>query len=268
MSIKIYNGFELHHKNSVDLLNKLKDSTRRIESLAIQKLKRWITERSVYLYDNQTLKDADNIDKVLVKVYMEYFDRIGEVERTNKRDRAIDFSFSLTIFPRTPKRSIGVVYTEHQDLFNAFLESEYLSDYSYWSNTDKPEELSETEWQKRRVEWDKSIDRVTYGRSGLTFTVVDTLHPSIDYNDFKEFLPSFEQRCKDASLDGCYQTYLDILTDDHGSIDEAIKNIGAGTLFFEFKDWMQNTEEGQTAYQAAVEYCKNNLKEDLCFEDL
>ena len=269
MSTKIYHGFEIKSNNSVDLLSKLKTISKRIEKLADAKLKSWLAQRATYIFDNYTIENKDTSNGILVKVFMEYIDRAGEVKKTQKRDPGIDFSFSLTIFPKTAKKSIGIIYCEHQDLIDAFMDHEDVSDFSYWNNTDRPEDISESEWQARKKSWDKALDRTTFGKSGFTFTIIDDLFPSLNKAEYEEFAPEFDVRCKDACLDGCYQTYMTKLVDEHGTLENANNSMGGGaSIYFEFKDWMQKTEEGQTAYQAAHEYCKDNLKEEISFEDL
>ena len=102
------------------------------------------------------------------------------------RDEKTENIFALTYGSRETREYFDNVYSEF--------------DYSYWNNTDRPAELSEAEWEERKVTWDRLVGYNSPKVSGLIMTVMEPyeIEPRLAYyeagNSFK--LPDMESRVR------------------------------------------------------------------------
>lgn len=73
-------------------------------------------------------------------------------------------------------------------------------EYSYWNNTDRPDELSEEEWADRSATWDRLVGYKSPKVSGLMMTVMEPyeIEPRLSYyENGKPFrIPSMESRVR------------------------------------------------------------------------
>lgn len=73
-------------------------------------------------------------------------------------------------------------------------------EYSYWNNTDRPDELSEEEWADRSATWDRLVGYKSPKVSGLTMTVMEPYEIESRlsyYENGKPFsIPSMESRVR------------------------------------------------------------------------
>lgn len=73
-------------------------------------------------------------------------------------------------------------------------------EYSYWNNTDRPDELSEEEWADRSATWDRLVGHKSPKVSGLMMTVMEPyeIEPRLSYyENGKPFrIPSMESRVR------------------------------------------------------------------------
>lgn len=73
-------------------------------------------------------------------------------------------------------------------------------EYSYWNNTDRPDELSEEEWADRSATWDRLVGYKSPKVSGLMMTVMEPyeIEPRLSYyENRKPFrIPSMESRVR------------------------------------------------------------------------
>lgn len=73
-------------------------------------------------------------------------------------------------------------------------------EYSYWNNTDRPDDLSEAEWKERKVTWDRLLGHNSPKVSGLLMTVMEPyeIAPRLAYYEagspFR--LPDMEDRVR------------------------------------------------------------------------
>lgn len=82
--------------------------------------------------------------------------------------REFDFSCKLKLFASEEKVLIIPYYKKNS--YYKFL-SEHFSEYSYFNNTEKPEDISSKEWKERRDSWLESFD---INKKGVLYNLVDT----------------------------------------------------------------------------------------------
>lgn len=107
-----------------------------------------------------------------------------------------DFSCQIVILcdPADGDRLYFLTYTE-ADIDDAVLAIEWTREYRYWNNTDRPDDITEHQWEQRRETWDRVIGRVAPARRGLTWTCAP---PILVRDRLLDFVPSRESRARAA----------------------------------------------------------------------
>lgn len=97
------------------------------------------------------------------------------IEKKGRRVPALDTDFSVTLIP-VDGAVLGIAYTEHQNWFEAWCKHPGVQDYAYWNNTDKPDDISDEEWEARSNAWEiMSSDPVSM--QGFTIDLVSPQGP-------------------------------------------------------------------------------------------
>jgi hypothetical protein len=90
--------------------------------------------------------------------------------------------------------------TEAQDLLPTI---EGIEAYPYWDNTDRPDEASPEQWEKRREEWDEALGTGTPATNGFGIDIVNGLFevtqpyfgkPAARIEQVLKHIPPFEER--------------------------------------------------------------------------
>lgn len=129
--------------------------------------------------------------------------RLRIVRTMGERDPAIDFSFSVTLFPITDAFLVKL-NTEHDDFVQMFVTEIECEDFSYWTNSEAPDDVDNEEWERRRIQWDMIFRaspipaHVGYTRELIR---IDDFGPQIDAAIISSHLPTFKERCKRVALD-------------------------------------------------------------------
>jgi hypothetical protein len=93
-----------------------------------------------------------------------------------------DFDVSLVVIPIDDK-ILCMPYANHGVLYDALTNRSELSDYGYWNNTDKPKDISESEWEQRKHDWDKALPRIGVPKeNGIVLHIVDAVEDIIELN--------------------------------------------------------------------------------------
>lgn len=88
-------------------------------------------------------------------------------------DMDLSLSFRLAVLPAY-RKTLAVPFTENQALSQAFLNHPAVSEYGYWDNTDRPEDLSRKQWDARKRAWNQALPGIGVPREhGLVLTILD-----------------------------------------------------------------------------------------------
>ena len=93
------------------------------------------------------------------------------------------------------------LFSEDREISKMLLkEIENIEEFGYWNNTDKPDSVTESHWEKRKKIWDELLTSYSFEKSGFsTFYFFESLEflKNIDYtyNIFKNI--NYEKRKKD-----------------------------------------------------------------------
>lgn len=107
------------------------------------------------------------------ETYFELSKMLLQAEREKTRlHLLIDFGASLCAFELNNKTYI-LFYYEEESFKDIFTDHFKAKDFSYWNNTDKPDEISELDWENRRRVWDIIFDKKTIpSQCGVCFDLL------------------------------------------------------------------------------------------------
>lgn len=188
----------------------------------------------------------DRGDSLSSQFVLDFTHRQAEIRRTKMRDPEVDFSFEVAILPHLESGELlGIVYSEKSKFFDKFLELDFVEPFPYWNSTDRPDELTDEEWEKRGEIWDEacptapiecgfstnliSLERFTYG---LGFS-------ELKAEDYKEYYPPKNIRVKKLAKDGMYKIFGESMEEEE---IEALLEKGPGTYHSKFLRWYESEE--------------------------
>lgn len=92
-----------------------------------------------------------------IAVWTTVIGEIAAAERADKRNSMFDLAAHVDLMPCPidPDHLYGIVYAE-QDLFTANVLGSG-EPYRYWDNTDRPDDVSESDWARRAAVWSACI---------------------------------------------------------------------------------------------------------------
>jgi hypothetical protein len=107
----------------------------------------------------------------MAEAWSDLMGRANDIVKPGRRDPSVDFDFEVTLFP-FDDAILGISFTEQSDFHALWLAQSDVEEYGYWNNTDKPETVSESEWESRADAWDVVLPGyATPAQSGLALTL-------------------------------------------------------------------------------------------------
>lgn len=83
--------------------------------------------------------------------------------------------FEPVVGTNSEKTPAYVINNNEPEYLNNLLKLPYIKEYGYWNNTDKPDELTEEEWDQRRSDWNEILDRsFFFTGSGISIDLPET----------------------------------------------------------------------------------------------
>lgn len=198
---------------------------------------KWCVARAVYFYDLSDMNPDFNMrNRPLTASTIELVDRHNAIHRSGASDTEVDYNCSLQLYLTDPEHILVIT---HQKAYHSLL-------IGY-----------------RNVTQVKNHLNPYASMEPLAYNVVNNLELRrfCQHNRVDSYLPKFETRCVDAAYDGCFRKFLEDKIEENSNFNPTSAEI------YEFKNWL-NTEEGKTAFSAAIDFCKYNLKENITVDDL
>lgn len=206
MSWKIYNGFIL--KNITTLEDALEYFKSQIKDFNLEADDYWrgmIISHAIAQYDNDC---AENIKPV--KDYIK--GSVGtfwaeERESSQKGFKSItDVRVGISVCPvtiRNKKRIIGMAFVDNSRLRDKFFALPEVKEYMYFDNQDRPETISEAEWNTRSKVWRTLFkEHATANKVMFGFDIISDVEssrsPDIEQEHFDKYVMSFDERLKGA----------------------------------------------------------------------
>jgi len=104
-------------------------------------------------------------------------ERRAASRRDGYYDPATDIDFDLIFLPLPEQEACLGVAIGPEAWYRAWLRRPRVQDYSYWNNADKPDRISQKEWNKRSDDWD-CIPGYALRSEGFTISLSDPIGPT------------------------------------------------------------------------------------------
>ena len=200
MSTKIYDGFCFKKKMSLNEVHDIfMDFRKEAEEIKKCKLNEYFSKAAYKILDGKAIgrKYPEMKDRsILSYLWCDFCNRIREMEKTRQRDPEIDFNCEISIQPLKNK-ILGIIYGECIKIKEAWFNKEFIKEYGYWNNTDKPEGITDKQWERRCVDWDKALgERGIPAYTGLSAKITDNSYV-LDFDNLK--FPSYKDRLEEAA---------------------------------------------------------------------
>lgn len=175
MSTKIYNGIKFKSNNLNEILSQLQ--TIRTKLLDICKSEEYVPQKNLIGFINYK-KLISNIDDNESKLMFEINRKIQDAIILNDEDVCWLIPFNVTVFviPFEDGNFYGGLFCDNNIARYYF--DDYIEDFHYQDQTDKPDDISDEDWEKRRIIWDKIFE------SFWTFPEVGFKYEVLEGNDF------------------------------------------------------------------------------------
>ena len=228
MSTRIYDAFVTKTK-PYEIIKKLVAKRNFYIGEICASISNYVISEASIEFDNINIPESNKYSKIEDK---EKFSEFLNLSFKGILDDEMNFLYtpvcrlSIGLYPLRNKTLITVHGT--YDMVALFIknESDWLgTDYSYWNSTDKPESLSNREWNKRRDDWDKVFDYgATRVESMLTYTYCEKIRDihnrfafllmKSDYS--KVIIPSDDSRKKSILLNQLMSDFAKECKNDDG----------------------------------------------------
>lgn len=173
MSLKIYNGYVINQQMSLQKLNALMISLRaEYEKIALRDYKK-LFFRKVYLYADlytcnpekcvellkengsfYKIEEVNPIRSIIRNVFLNLMEHMRN-DMNKNLNSSYNLSASLQLFPLPDK--ILVLSFGNSMLDDLLQKQEYIEDYHYQNQTDKPENISDKDWEQRYTDWKSAM---------------------------------------------------------------------------------------------------------------
>ena len=160
--------------------------------------------------------------------------------RNQTRDNlleSLDYNYRAVLFLFAVEGKILCVYSGNSSIIPILEQQKYLSDFQYWNNTDRPEEISEKDWEERYHLWEKAIGpeyflpdhgfmvnlydtSMELFRSNFPFykesvpdyddilyRLMNTLYPDIEGDQWEDKWNKLKRNCPKMDMDGIGQVF-------------------------------------------------------------
>lgn len=200
MSTKIYNGLRIKYMTMQELVPFSRELRAQLEPIAkeefLKSYTKMLEEAIVFIQtgvqidsciknynelsalENPTFKD---VNRVIDKEIRQFVKANKSATTITESVSEFDFDTSLCVFPLS-RKILAVPICNNERLMRTLLENENITAYGYWNNTDKPDDVSNREWNTRKSDWDKALPGIGVLReNGFIFDLIDTMWDAYDF---------------------------------------------------------------------------------------
>lgn len=179
MSTKIYNGF-IVNRSCIDVYHELIKARPTFDEAARAEIIEALVTGLVHKLDYNNTVDPDF--KVNTEVLDNLLIEVSKATLSRPKGKDEEYEKSL-MFPELwvqlfPDGDSTLAYVPSRftwGLNGDVLSSIGFKDYSYYNNTDQPDDISDEEWDKRRDKWDeifdRSHDKMSFETAAMTMTI-------------------------------------------------------------------------------------------------
>lgn len=213
------------------------------------------SDKNKHLKEIWTELSKDNINYLALLLYIEWYNQ-NKINlfplNPNILDSDYDFRSELVIIPIEDK--ILALYYGNYELKKIVESQSCLMDYHYQNQCDRPECISEEEWDQRRSDWDKAIGWKAPSQCGMTVSLLNQndLNAMLSHGNWiiQEGITNITNRAK---------AIVDTFTDYPNPLDE-------NASYSEWIDYMETDAYKKWRLDKIKEICpllKNYTVEDI-----
>ena len=218
MSLKIVNGYAFKRNMTLLELNDRMIQMRCVFKDVMQEHYRRQLVNMIYLYEDmyqidktfalEMLKNLGPMDKIwdekntvldiATNVNFNLRDRVEQSMYSSRQSPGFDYSAEIQLYP-LPNKILFQFFGENwiEDILQ---KQEDIMDYHYQNQTDRPDDLSEEEWEQRYADWKEAMPTWIPAKSGfginlfLANDIPIMMEDIFKKNDFQMYRKSMEKR--------------------------------------------------------------------------
>jgi len=170
MSTKIFNGYKLPQMSLKELDLFIKKSKGEIRKAYIELGESMLIRKSIRLLDlfyihggeyvNEILNEDVNFNSHYSPYFLAHSDLVEDSRNSEKSgmlaDSIFDLKSSICLFPVRGK-ILAMLFSQQRQFTSVWDSIEGVEEYCYWNNSDKPEDLSDSQWNRRKQDWDTAL---------------------------------------------------------------------------------------------------------------
>lgn len=170
-----------------------------VQQQSYQKDVQELLNTAVRIYDRKMLEKlswcSDSEVKDSKSAFMAAFRQLDDEEREHKKTYGAK-SDCIILFPHGRSIYALVRTSNAHNLIETFVEQGIWKDFSYWNNTDRPDELTSTQWSRRKKVWDEIFaDSSIPMDVGVTINLSQSDQKILNYRKFfNQLRSSMEQK--------------------------------------------------------------------------
>lgn len=255
MSTKIYNGYKLPIMSKDEVLNFCNRLKPLFEKEKNNQYSEFCVNTRIYSLDRNQFLGYD--PKSWEDIEAELRERIAQVKK-GYREPTADFSANV-FFIRMKDKTLALFYSDNSKLVELWQSQPEVSDYHYQNQVDKPQDISENDWEQRKIDWDNALSNSVpaNNKNGIAYVFTDEDIDNLFLKDvevlFSNRLP-LKNRIQTVVLDIMYHYWS--------------KTISSGKFdFYEASSWIRG-DEGEKVRQEKIKEVEKQIKEYKTFDDL
>lgn len=151
-----------------------------------------------------------------------------------------DFNSEIVMFPFTNRNTLLMTYsTNFTNFFSslcndkAFCDTYQLEEYHYQNQTDKPDEISARDWNKRKRDWDKVLKTSIPSTDGIVINIIDSeifIHSLFENyrkirNEIVSMIPLRSARIKNLAGELALDEYFEIYKKENGIEESSYSDV-------------------------------------------
>lgn len=196
MSIKIFNGYLFPQNDLAAAIAHLSSIRAEVSDCGTEVISAYYARRAAEKIDQSHQRGETLEESPLAGLLVEVLDRQREAKKSGLRDHEVDTEASAVILPANGKVLV-MVFAEHASMRDIITRG--LIPHQYWDSTDKPDDVSEEEWEKRRQDWETALGADPLWRPAACGPVIEFVQSNEFPNPEKvlEQLPTRDKRARD-----------------------------------------------------------------------
>ena len=161
MSTKIYDGYRIKNLTIQNFKETYSSICSYIEKESKKNIMLHLSKMYYEVADNIYNCNPENVLNVVKKELEHEVENLKEGSRSPELDKDIGF------YMKEYKGDLYLyLFYEDSDIKNKLLDKlKGIEDFGYWNNTDKPEEISDSHWEKRKKIWNELLTSYSFSKS-------------------------------------------------------------------------------------------------------